>query len=191
MALHASWVHGNAVRSEWVHDNLQNVSGGRWDQTGGDVPWSDVNGLPRGWGTTFRGRRAFTGGLGGTTTGPFDVENPFKYSQKGYWFHFAIPTPVVVAGGRATLEKVFVLWSSTEGVAPWAIHVWDGAERLPAIEVRAGRGGTSHSDELSPVTAFAVQPPRPVKYGIGISIAVGFEADGDITFHAAGADFEI
>jgi hypothetical protein len=100
MALHAMWVHGTSVRAEWVGDTLNNVSGGRWDGSSGDVAWSNVNGLPRGWGTTFRGKRAFTG----STVGPFHAETPFQYGQKGYRFHFAIPTPVIVADRRARLR---------------------------------------------------------------------------------------
>src|SRR5256885_1624959 len=103
MALQAMWVHGTTARPQWV-DNL------------------DINGLPRGW--SYRGKNALTSGFGGSrTTGPLHPATPFEYSQKGCWFHFAIPTPVIVAGRRTSLQRVFMLWEARRGVAPVAVHV--------------------------------------------------------------------
>jgi hypothetical protein len=191
MALHAMWVHGTSVRAEWVGDTLNNVLGDLWDGSSGDVRWSNVNGLPRGWGTTFRGKRAFTGGLGGSTVGPFHAETPFQYSQKGYWFHFAIPTPVIVADRRAQLRRVFVLWGTTAGVSPVAVHVFDGANRILTTGV-TGSGPAMHPRDLTPgVTQFDLSTPHSVIFSIGVSVAVSFAADGDVTFFSAGADFDI
>lgn len=198
MALHAMWVHGTTVRPEWVHDNLQQVRGGTWDSggTARDVPWSDVNGLPRGWGTTFRGKRAFAGGFGGTsTTGPFNAANPFMYSQKGYWFHFAIPTPVIVAGGRSQLLRVFVLRETSPRVQVWAVHVYDGINQIATVGLRdpnaqpSGRNGLA--DLIEGVSMFTLPAPRSVFWSVSISVAVAFLDDGDVTFISAGADFEV
>ena len=191
MALQAMWVHGTSVRPEWVGDTLNNVSATRWDGSSGDVGWSNINGLPRGWGTTFRGKRANTGGLFGSTVGPFHPETPFQYSQKGYWFHFAIPTPVIVAGRRAQLQRVFVLWQTSAGVLPAAIHVYDGANRIWTTGV-SGSGPATHATDLTPgVTQFDLPTPHSVIFSIGISMAVSFAADGDVTFFSAGADFDV
>jgi hypothetical protein len=193
--LQAVWVHGNTARPEWVHDNLLQVRGATWDSNGAerDVPWSDVNGLPRGWGATFRGRRAFTGGLGGTTTGPFDPADPFRHSQKGYWFHFSLPTPVIVNGNRAALHKVFPLWSATGGARPWAVHVYDGVHRVAerAIDPNPPHptGANGLADLVEGKSMFTL-PPRHVFWSIGLSVAVAFESDGDVTFVSAGADFD-
>jgi hypothetical protein len=195
MTLHATWVHGITVRPEWVGDNLQKVHGDRWDGTAGDVPWSDVNGLPRGWGVTFRGKHSLAVGFGGaTTTGPFDPGNPFQYSQKGYWFHCAVPTPVVVSDRRSRLLRVFVLWEAGDGVAPVAVHVYDGLRRVAALPVAAGargligRGGLG--DLQDGVTRFNLGAPHEVLWSVGISVGVSFDREGEITFVSAGADFD-
>jgi hypothetical protein len=196
--VHQMWVHGTTVRPEWVHDNLQQVRGGTWDSAGQarDVPWSDVNGLPLGWGTAFRGRRAFTGGIGGSTTGPFDPVDPFHYSQKGYWFHFAIPTPVMVYNGFSRLLRVFVLWEASSDVEPWAVHVWDGPTLVHAFSVTNPPGlnptGTRGlADLVDGVSRFELPAPHTMLFSVGISIAVAFINDGNITFFSAGADFDL
>lgn len=195
MALHASWVHGNAVRAEWVGDNLANVQGQRWDQSSGDVGWSNVNGLPRGFGTTFRGKRSVVSGFGGSlTSGSFNPANPFEFSQKGYFFHVPIPTPVLVAGQRASLLRVFLLWEATANVAPVAIHVFDGVQRIAALPVTGTRGLVGRNgiaDLVDGTTRFNLSTPRPVLFGISVTAAVAFMADGDISFAAAGADFDV
>lgn len=191
--MHAMWVHGIDVRSEWVGDNLRQVRGGRWDSSVGDVGWTDVTGLPRGWGMTYAGKRSVTGGLGGSTTGPFDPADPFRFSQKGYWFHVAIPTPVILADRRSTLARVFLLWEGTDGVQPMALHVYDGIERVAALPFAprarglVGRGG--HADLVAGVTRFDLPTPRSMLWSLGLSVGVSFLSDGEITFVSAGADF--
>jgi hypothetical protein len=195
MALHASWVHGNVARAEWVGDTLHKVRGDRWDQSSGDVNWSDIVGLPRGWGVTFRGKRSEAIGFGGSrTTGPFHPETPFEYTLKGYWFHFPIPTPVFSAGRPATLQTVFVLWEGTTGVSPAAVHIWEGPSRIETIGFASGPGRSGaggRSDLIDGITRFRLPTPHPPRWGISLSVGVSFEQDGDITFNAAGADFDI
>lgn len=190
MALHAMWVHGNSVRPEWVGDTLWKVVGGRWDGSVGEVGWSDVNGLPRGWGATYRGKRTLSAG-----NISFDPANPFSSSRKGFWFHFSIPTPVIVSDRRSRLMRVFVLWSAGEGVTPVAIHVWDGPNRLETLPVTTGTRGLTGSGGLADlrdgVTRFNLQAPREVFWSLGVSVAVAFDRDGDITFVSAGADFDV
>jgi hypothetical protein len=193
MALHAMWVHGTSVRPEWVHDNLQEVNGATWDSRNQNraVPWSNVNGLPRGWGATFRGKRAFSTGVGGSITiTEFHPEEPFPASQKGYWFHFAIPTPVIVEGIRSQLQRVFVLWEATPNVAVWCVHIYDGINRIATLGT--DRTGSGHSDELvEGVTMFTLPTPHEVQRSIGLSVGVAFIQDGEVTFNSAGADFEV
>lgn len=195
MALNAMWVHGNTVRSEFVHDNLLQVSGTYWNGSNRNIPWSDVNGLPRGWGTTFRCKSSETGGLGGHTVGPLDVNDPFRYTLKGYWFHYSIPTPVIHAGRRSQLLRVFSLYDASPGIHIWCIHVWDGPNRIAALpstsrpaSLPTGRGGPG--DLIEGVNMFTLPAPVSVNFSIGISMAVGFPNDGEITFVAGGADFD-
>ncbi|MDQ1920296.1 hypothetical protein [Massilia pseudoviolaceinigra] len=56
------------------------------------VAWTDVTGLRRGNGTIFRG-----------------------VAGQNNWFHFAIPTPVIVADKRARLDRVFVFYNAAAG----------------------------------------------------------------------------
>ncbi|MDX6671461.1 MAG: hypothetical protein QOI91_1824 [Solirubrobacteraceae bacterium] len=196
MALLAEWVHGTTVRPEWIADNLLQVNGTRWDGSVGDVPSSDHHGLPRGWGATYRGKRAVFTGLGGSsTTGPFDPRDPFRGSQKGTWFHFAVPTPVLVSGSRATLQRVFVLWQADAGVKPAVVHVWDGPSLVEPLSVASGARGASGTGGLGDLvdgsTKFDLSTPHPMLWSVGVSVGVYFENDGDITFFAAGADFEV
>jgi hypothetical protein len=86
---------------------------------------------------------------------------------------------------------VFVLWGTTAGVSPVAVHVFDGANRIHTTGV-TGSGPATHSNDLTPgVTQFDLSTPHSVIFSIGISVAVSFSADGDVTFFSAGADFEI
>jgi hypothetical protein len=180
------------VRPEWVGDHIHQVQGGRWDQTNGEVAWSDVNGLPRGWGVTYRCADSRAIGFGGAqTTGPYDPADPFKYTQKGYWFHVPVPTPVLVAGTRSALRRVFVLWTGTGDISVAAVHVWDGAARIDP-PLAAGPASHGSPDQLiNGVTAFDLPAPHLVKFSIGISFGVWCTQDSDITFHSAGADFEV
>ena len=196
MALQAMWVHGTSFRSEWVGDNLLKVPGTRHDGSNGDVNWSDVNGLPRGWGATFRGRRSlFAGFVGAIHTGPPDVADPFRYSLKGYWFHVPIPTPVIRDGRRSTLLRVFVLWEATGGVSPAVLHVWDGPIRIemfPFTHGATGRcGHNGVADLVDGVTRFNLPAAREVLFGLALSVGVYFQEDGNITFCTAGADFDV
>jgi hypothetical protein len=190
MALHAAWVSGNAARAEWVGDNLANVASDYWNGSNGPIPWSNVNGLPHGWGTTFRGKNALTSGpFGARTTGPFDPANPFQFSQKGYWFHFPLPTPVIVADRRSRLLRVFCLWEARPGAAPCCVHVWDGPNRKAAFAITPNSTGSPNLVEG--VTQFNLPTPPEVQFGVNISLGAFFSADADLTFFSAGADFDV
>lgn len=197
MALHAVWVHGTSVRPQWVGPNLKKVEGFRWDGSIGEVDGTEINGLPQGWGTTFRANRSLVVGPGGAlATGPFDVENPFlSGSQKGYWFHFPIPAPVVVAGRRSTLLRVFLFWETRGRVAPVAIHVYDGLQRIDALPVDASVPGLLGREGLEDlkegITMFTLRTPHEMFWSLGLSIGVSFFEDGEVTFVAAGADFDV
>jgi hypothetical protein len=192
--MYATWVHGNTVRPQWIDGNLEKVAGrdsaGRWEA----VPWSDVNGLPQGTGATYRGRRSFA--YGEAAAAQDDPVDPFRGQQKGTWFHFAIPTPVLVPEGRAWLQRVFVLWTCDESVQPVAVHVFDGVRPVdrgvfavtPNARGASGQHGFA-SDLIVGVTHFELPSPHEMWWGVGISMAVRFAQEGEITFHAAGADF--
>jgi hypothetical protein len=133
--------------------------------------------------------------FGASTIGPFDPADPYRDNQKGYWFHFSIPTPVIVFDVRSKLLRVFVLWDASDHVSVDVVHVYDGPSRIavfgvnPASGSHCGAGG--HADLVDGVTKFDLSPAPDVLWGIGVSVGVSFQQDGDITFCSAGADFEV
>jgi len=189
VSLYASWIHGNAARPEWVGDKIHQVHGDRWDQTNGDIAWSDINGLPRGWGATYHCTDSRAMGFGWSqTTGPYHPETPFEYTLKGYWFHFPIPTPVLAEGRRASLQRVFVLWTHTGDLSLAAVHVWDGASRIATLPANS----QASADQLiQGGTQFDLPAPAVIRFGVNISVGVSCTTDSDVTFYSAGADFEI
>jgi hypothetical protein len=68
-------------------------------------------------------------------------------------------------------------------------------ERIAALPVNfqarglVGRGGLA--DLQDGITKFDLPHPHEVLWSIGVSLAVVWEQEGDITFVSAGADFEI
>ena len=102
------------------------------------------------------------------------------------WFHFAIPTPVIVNDVRLRADSV-ILRFKTASVDAWVrdVHVYDGETRIAVHDkVNLSR------DHL--FERFYI-PDRPeVQWGIGISIGVacGVESmDHHMEFFAAGCDF--
>lgn len=104
------------------------------------------------------------------------------------WFHFAIPTPVIIDDVRLRADKVMLRFrtGSVDAVVR-NVHVYDG-ERLIA----------EHNNlTLSKENPFAefVVPDRPlIFWGLGISIGVGFGVemmDHHMDFIAAGCDFTL
>jgi hypothetical protein len=185
MPFHAVWVHGNSVRAQWAGDPpLPQVQGTRYDRGFGGVPWSDIVGLPEGPGATYRGRTPV--GFGGARAVP--VPSAF--------FHFSIPTPVFLNDAQVRLIRAFVLYRTDVDFGVQEVHLFDGPNFIdsPSVVARPRRdtsGANGRGDLIDGVTRFEV-PRRPeMIWGLGISVGVAFPWDaGQITFTAAGADFE-
>ncbi|MCU0915455.1 MAG: hypothetical protein MUC88_12950 [Planctomycetes bacterium] len=102
------------------------------------------------------------------------------------WFHFAIPTPVIVDDVRLRANQVMLRFK-TYSVDAWVrdVHVYDG-ERL----IAAHNNVNLSKDHLFEI--FVVPDTPLVQWGIGISIGVacGVEMmDHHMEFFAAGCDF--
>jgi len=185
MSLHAVWVHGNAARAQWVGDPpIIQAQDRLADGSTGGVPWTDIVGLPQGKQMVFRGKGHTTLGL---------IRRP----QPSTFFHFVIPTPVIVRGVRAQLTTVFVLWRADPGIRLQEVNVFDGIRQIPvnfSTPVGGGRDGSGGvpADLVSGMTSFAV-PSRPaIFFGVGISVGFAFPfAAGNLAFTSAGADFEV
>jgi hypothetical protein len=198
MALHAMWVHGSMARAETVVDG------------------SRVTGVVHGSGIVFSGDRVYVtqAVTGAATIGPFDPADPFHHSQKGYWFHFAVPAPVIVGGrARTKLQTVFVLWQASPGVEVWAVQVFDGINRIASLPAGRMTETSSHRAPSRPLTGIYRRPEDPdvgrcvedlidgftrfpidgqkIYWGLDIAVAAAFTQNGSITFYSAGADFDV
>jgi hypothetical protein len=158
VALQAMWTHGHGANIE-----LNDRGRGPGDDIGGRE-WTAVEGLRVGSGVEYRCQ-----------------------DDSDYWFHFAIPTPVIKDDVRMRLRRAMVLFTAGTGVTLSALHVWDGPNR---VFVRDGMGiGGSNVSLADDRNAFAL-PDREVLWGIGISVLFHFADPGSVTLHTAGVDFE-
>ncbi|TMQ03969.1 MAG: hypothetical protein E6J90_17850 [Deltaproteobacteria bacterium] len=187
MSLHAVWIHGNSARAQWVGNNpLQQVTGGWFNGSTTSIPWSDVVGLPTGPGVTYRGADQSHGPFGSQV-----VPQPISL-----FVHFPIPTPVIVRGVRAHLIRVFVLWKADHGATLAFASAFDGPVGLNvgfSAPQSGGHDGTRGvpADLVEGMTQFTLRAPREVLFGVGVSLGFSFFANANVTFTAAGADFDV
>lgn len=159
----------NGDSSMWVHGNMANIQLDRYGRGSGEdirgFQWTAVEGFRQGNGTEYR-------------------------CQDGsdYWFHFAIPTPVMINGTRTSLAKVMVLFTADTGVTLSSIHAWDGPTRVFTKDGLA-IGGTNPSLNNGQNSFVIEESSRPkVYFGIGVCVKFHFADAGNVTLHAAGID---
>ncbi len=164
MALQEMWVHGHSAEIE-----LNSRGRGSGEDIAGRQ-WTAIEGLRMGPGVQY-----------------------LCQDDSDYWFHFAIPTPVVDDGVRARFRRATVLFTAGPGVTLNALHVWDGwgpPAGRPVFSTPGGLaiGGANHwaADGRN---SFAL-PNVEVQMGVGISVLFHFSDPGTITLHAAGIEFE-
>lgn len=99
------------------------------------------------------------------------------------WFHFAIPTPIIVNGEQLRAESINLRFKTeSKGALVKHIQVFDGESRIAAFM----------SVDLSGediVKEFKVPGYPCVEWGLGISIAVVFRKKAPIEFLSAGCNF--
>jgi Family of unknown function (DUF6623) len=142
------------------------------------VSWSDALGLRQNGGTTFQGAV-------GTSN----------------WFHVPIATPVIVAGTRAKLVQVFVMFrcgsaasiaandATIAGCNITEVDVWDGASQIHKFGPFLLFG--EHRFRLGTSNTFKLPTPPSVVFGIELAVHVSFTQNEPITFASAGADFDV
>jgi hypothetical protein len=104
------------------------------------------------------------------------------------WFHFAIPTPVIINDVRMQADSI-ILDFRTGSVDAFVrdIHIYDGGNRIAVFD------GLNLSLEQAGYRLILPDVPQ-MFYGLGISLGVGFgveSMDHSMTFYAAGCDFVI
>lgn len=148
-----------------------------------DAAWSEGRGFYRGFFTTFRIR-----------------------AGKSVWFHWPLPTPVVLGGQRVALASASLLWEVMDGAAiSWITVQHGGMDRIeltgrmqspdavpvpftPAEEFRPYCPETHRQLSELPL-------PEPLVMQFGVQLCVMVSAseaqDGSIRFYGAGADFVV
>lgn len=164
------WIHGNTAIAQFVGDTSPGVPRNQTTQVNGQA-WTDIVGLPQGPGKIFRGKQ--------------QTEN---------FFHFCIPTPVILNDRRVRIDRVFVLFASDPDVQVTKVYVFDGPKAIDISAMPAGVSGRHDgtgglADLQDNITRHAVESRPEIFWGVGISVQVRFSQEGNITFTAAGADF--
>ncbi len=107
------------------------------------------------------------------------------------WFHFAIPTPVIVSGKRLCVGSVMIRFRVGPGASLNSVHIYDGETKIAAHD----------GLDLSPQGGFAsprfdVPTHPPIRWGLGISLGVGFGDSANLPANkllvevsSAGCDF--
>src|SRR5512144_3037752 len=132
------WVHGHSAVIEL------NNRGRAASEDINNIQWSALLGERVGWGVIYRGQ-----------------------DNSNYWFHLAIPTPVIMNDRRARLIRAMVLYTTDPQLQLRSVHVWDGPNR---IFTRDGLSvGGANLTLVDNVTSFAL-PNQEVFCGIGISL---------------------
>ena len=85
------------------------------------------------------------------------------------WFHFAIPTPVIVDGNRLSVDSVLLRFRTGGATSLKAVHVWDAERRI--LTDNTIENPTSGAFRMS---KFPVPSSPDVRFGIGISLKVEF-----------------
>jgi len=112
------------------------------------------------------------GGIQRTGQGSFCwLDAPPQHSFK-HWFHYSVPTPVVLDAIRPQLKQIFILYWTTDPtyLTITDVHVYDGARRIKAFD-NLKLGGL-HAVNIDEKNSFAIDPPFDMRSGLGISIGV-------------------
>jgi len=139
------------------------------------IGWTGVVGLRQSGGATFQGRV-------GTSN----------------WFHVPISTPVIIAGTRAKLLRVWVMFQCGDGTVSDAdlagcnvtrIDVWDGPNRIHRVGPVKLFG--EHRFTFDTNNMHDLPAPQPdIFFGVELAVQVSFSANLPVTFASAGCDFD-
>jgi hypothetical protein len=110
------------------------------------------------------------------------------------WFHFPIPTPVILDDMRVQLLQVFIFYEA-QLARLISVHVWDGPNRVWERNNLSHDG--HHLEAIDSLNTFPLNPPPTIFWGINISVQVEFlpeelaqpQIRSLVVFSTAGADF--
>lgn len=101
------------------------------------------------------------------------------------WFHFAVPTPVIVNTKRLKVGSVMLRFNTGSGALVNHVHVYDGEKRIARHE-------NVNLSGKNMLKRFDVPGHPSVNWGLGISIHVSFTLDSPsnkMEFFSVGCDF--
>lgn len=131
-----------------------------------------------GWGTVIRARKQT--GIGGSMV-----------VQSYFWVHLPLTNGVILNDRRLNLIRVFGLWTASAPIAHLIkVDVWDGPNRF---EINPNRDNSDlaqrHCSLQQDKNMWSI-PPRPVQFGLGLSLRFEITDTVEITIAGGGADFE-
>ncbi|HNW88415.1 MAG TPA: hypothetical protein PKN48_02060 [Bacteroidales bacterium] len=106
------------------------------------------------------------------------------------WFHFSIPTTVIVKDKRQMIDSVMLRFKSGSGYAKvTSVHIYDGEAKIAAHD-----GLNLHPNAYG-LERFDVPGKPDIHWGVGISVGVSFtgttDAQNTMEFSSAGCDFNL
>lgn len=104
------------------------------------------------------------------------------------WFHFPIPTAVIVNNNRLRIDSAMLRFRSLSTQADVTnLHVFDGENRIFA------RDGMAFSPSAWGLERFTLPDKPEVFWGVGVTVGVRFsgttDAQNTMEFASAGVDF--
>jgi hypothetical protein len=104
------------------------------------------------------------------------------------WFHFAIPTAVIVDGNRLRIDSALLRYRCGSSSADITnLHVFDGENRVFAAD------NLNLSPTALTVTRWVLPNKPEVFWGVGVTVGVRFngatDAANTMEFASAGVDF--
>ncbi len=167
MALYTLFAHGTAVVAE--NAGGANISSpGPMTNVGG-IPWTDVLGLPQGFGKTYRGK-----------------------SGSSVWFHAPVPTPAQIASQIVVVDDVFILALLGGGARLTSIHCWDGGTNINRIDNQSITGDL-RGNLVSGRNTFDVRNTdgsfHRMSLGMCVCMLIRFDVEAEVRFESVGASF--
>jgi hypothetical protein len=176
------WVHGNSAVAQFPGGAGQDAASTTRLAQVDKTPFTDIVGLRTGPGIRFKAEKG-----------------------NSNWFHFSIPTPAVFPRpdqedhSLIEVDKVSVYYK-TDGkdVFIKTIMVFDGSNSRTVFQQSDTDPSPlfdDHTGAEDEHNAFPVNPTLPgelfVAHGVGISVEVKFNADGEIFFKGAAIHFSV
>ena len=168
--MYAFFAHGVNVAAETAGGSSVTSPGPLTTVSG--IPWSDVLGLPQGFGKTFRGK-----------------------SNQSVWFHAAIPSPALINAQIVVLRDVMLNLRMDAGCHIDQIHVWDGGTNVARLGAAAALrlSGDLTGDFVSNRNRFDIRNAdgsyHRIGLGLAVSMLVRFDQEANVRFNAVGASF--